>query len=170
MADKQVKRDFLQKVVDGGMAMVEKGLTVGTWGNISIRDPETGFIYVKPSGMYYDEITAEDVVVFDIKENIIAGHRKPTIEYPFHIGIMRARPEINYVIHTHPVYSAVMGVIREDLPGISEDFVQLVGDKMVNCEYALPGTRALAVHVVEGLADRRAVMIPKHGPVSCGQD
>jgi L-fuculose-phosphate aldolase len=170
MSDRIIKQEFKQKVVDGGLSMVEKGLTVGTWGNISVRDPDTGLVYVKPSGMYYDQITANDVVVFDLDEHVVEGSRKPTIEYQFHLGIMRSRPEINYVIHTHPVYSAVFGVLREDLPGISEDFVQLVGDKIVNCTYALPGTRELAGHVVEGLGDRRAVMIPNHGTVCCGED
>lgn len=166
----EIKQEFKQKVVDGGLAMVEKGLTVGTWGNISVKDPENGLVYVKPSGMYYDEITADDVVVFTLEGEIVEGHRKPTIEYQFHLGIMRNRPEITYVIHTHPVYSAVFGVLREDIPGISEDFVQLVGDKIVNCEYALPGTAELAEHVVKGLGDRKAVMIPNHGTVCCGED
>lgn len=170
MMTAEVKREYKQQVVDGGMTMFEQGLTVGTWGNISIRDPETGLIYMKPSGMNYDEITPDDVVVFNSSAELIEGHRKPTIEYRFHIGIMNARPEVNCVIHTHPVYSAVFGVLGEDLPGVSEDFVQLVGDKIINCRYALPGTAELAEHVVEGLGDRRAVMIPNHGTVCCGED
>ena len=170
MSNPGVKESFKQKVVDGGRAMVDQGLTVGTWGNLSVRDPETGLIYVKPSAMKYYDIVADDVVVFDKDLNIVDGHRKPTIEYNFHIGIMNARPEINYIIHTHPVHSAVFGVIGEDLPGICEDFVQLVGDRIVNCRYALPGTKELAANVVESLGDKRAVMIPNHGTVCCGED
>jgi L-fuculose-phosphate aldolase len=170
MVKEQVKDEYLQKVVDGGAVMVEKGLTVGTWGNISVRDPETQLVYVKPSGMVYEDITPDDVVVFNLDGQIVSGHRKPTIEYQFHLGIMRSREEINYVIHTHPVYSAVMGELNEDLPGVSEDFVQLVGAKIVNCEYALPGTRELADNIVKSLGDRRAVMIPNHGTVCCGED
>ncbi len=170
MQQLEIKESFKKKIVDGGVAMVERGLTVGTWGNISVRDPETGLIYVKPSGMNYYDITTDDVVVFDKELNIVDGHRKPTIEFNFHIGIMNARPEINYVIHTHPIYSAVFGVIGEDLPGICEDFVQLVGDKITNCTYALPGTEQLAVNVVAALEDKRAVMIPNHGTVCCGED
>ncbi len=170
MAANEVKETYKQKVVDGGISMVQRGLTVGTWGNVSVRDPETGLIYVKPSAMNYNRITTDDVVVLNSNLEIVDGHRKPTIEYKFHIGIMNARPEINVVIHTHPVFSAVFGVIQEDIPGVSEDFVQLVGSRVINCTYALPGTEELALHVVEGLADRRAVMIPNHGTVCCGED
>ena len=165
-----IKEAFKQMVVDGGNQMVAEHLTVGTWGNLSIRDPETGLIYVKPSGMKYSEITADDIIVFNSDYEKVDGHRKPTIEYRFHIGIMNARPEVNCIIHTHPVYSAVLGTLDMDLPGVCEDFVQLVDDKIVNCTYALPGTDELAKNVVAALGQKNAVMIPNHGTVCCGTD
>jgi L-fuculose-phosphate aldolase len=166
-----VKEEFRQMIAEGGREMVSKGLTVGTWGNLSIRDPQTGLIYIKPSAMNYDEITAEDVVVFTSTGEIVAGRRKPSVEFHFHLAVMNARPDINAVIHTHPVYSAVLGVLGWDLPGISEDFVQLVGDKIVNCRYALPGSRELAGHIVAALSsDRLAALIPNHGTVCCGKN
>jgi L-fuculose-phosphate aldolase len=166
----KVKEIYKQMVVDGGNQMVSERLTVGTWGNISIRDPETNLIYVKPSGMKYSDITADDIIVFDSNYEKVSGHRKPTIEYRFHIGIMNARPDVNCIIHTHPVYSAVLGVLDINLPAICEDFVQLVGDKIVNCKYALPGTDDLARNVVAALGKKNAVMIPNHGTVCCGVD
>ena len=60
MGNIEVRSDYLQQIVDGGMEMVRRELTVGTWGNISIRDPETGYIYIKPSGMPYELITPDD--------------------------------------------------------------------------------------------------------------
>ncbi len=170
MKDARVKDGFKTMVVEGGREMIAERLTVGTWGNLSVRDPGTGLIYTKPSGMKYEEITEDDVVVFDPEGTIVDGRRKPTIEYRFHLGIMNARPDVNCVIHTHPVYSAVLGVLGEDLPGVCEDFVQLVGDRIVNCGYALPGTPELARNVVAGLGARNAVMIPNHGTVCCGAD
>ncbi|MDX9899769.1 MAG: class II aldolase/adducin family protein, partial [Spirochaetia bacterium] len=96
-----VRDTYKEMVVSGGNQMVAEHLTVGTWGNVSIRDPETNLIYVKPSGMRYADITKEDVVVFNGDYELIEGHRKPTIEYRFHIGIMNARQDVNCVIHTH---------------------------------------------------------------------
>ncbi len=165
-----VKDEYKQRIVDGGMQMVAEKLTVGTWGNVSVRDRETGLIYVKPSGMKYADITKDDIVVFNKDSEKVDGHRKPSIEYQFHIGIMNARPDVNCVIHTHPVYSAVLGALGMDLPAISEDFVQLVGEKIINCAYALPGTPELARNIVAALGARNAVMIPNHGTVCCGSD
>jgi len=165
-----INKALKQAIVDGGMSLFSQGLTVGTWGNISIRDTETGLIYIKPSGMPYPDITADDVVVMNEKFEVVEGHRKPSIEFNFHIAIMNSRKDVNVVIHTHPIYSSVFGVLIEDLPGISEDFVQIVGDKIINCDYALPGTPELAENVVKGLGDRSAVMIPNHGTVCVGSD
>lgn len=170
MESKRVKTEFKQKIVDGGNLMVSLGLTVGTWGNISVRDTETGLIYIKPSGMPYGDITADDVVVMNSAMEVVEGHRKPSIEYHFHIAIMNARKDVNAVIHTHPIYSSAFAATRQDIPGISEDFVQIVGDKVINCKYSLPGTPELALNVVEGLGDRNAVMIPNHGTINVGVD
>ncbi len=165
-----VRKELKQSIADGGLKLYEQGLTVGTWGNLSIRDPETNLFYIKPSGMLYPEIQVDDIVVMNDKKQIVEGHRKPSIEYSFHISIMNARKDINCVMHYHPVYSSVFGVIYEDIPGIGEDFVQLIGDKVINCKYALPGTEELAINVVEGLADRNAVIIPNHGSICVGSD
>jgi L-fuculose-phosphate aldolase len=164
------KPEFKKAIVEGGKYLLNLGLTVGTWGNLSVRDPETGLIYIKPSGMPYPEITEDDIVVMDSKFKVVEGHRKPSIEYNFHIAIMNSRKDVNAVIHTHPIYSSVFGVLREDIPGISEDFVQIVGDKIINCEYALPGTPELATYVVKGLGSNNAVIIPNHGTVCVGAD
>ncbi|MBI9094048.1 MAG: class II aldolase/adducin family protein [Sphaerochaeta sp.] len=170
MQSKLTKTEYKQKIVDAGNLMVSLGLTVGTWGNISLRDTETGLIYIKPSGMPYAEITADDVVVMNSAMEVVEGHRKPSIEFHFHISIMNARKDVNAVIHTHPIYSSAFAVTRQDIPGISEDFVQIVGDKVINCKYSLPGTPDLGRNVVEALADRNAVMIPNHGTVCVGAD
>jgi len=170
MSKSEIKKAYRQMIVDAGNTMVALNLTVGTWGNVSIRDQETGLIYIKPSGMPYDQITEDDVVVMNKDMEIVWGHRKPSIEYHFHISIMNARSDVNAIIHTHPVYSSAFGVTRQDIPGISEDFVQLVGDKIINAEYSLPGTPELAINVVKALADRNAVLVPNHGTICVGTD
>lgn len=170
MGNTEIRSDYLQQVVDGGMEMVRRELTVGTWGNISIRDTETGLIYIKPSGMPYESITPDDVVVMNSDKEIVWGKRKPSIEYGMHISIMNARPDVNVVIHTHPIYSSVFAVTLQEIPGISEDFVQIVGDKVICSEYALPGTPELAANVAKAIGERNAVLIPNHGTVCVGAD
>jgi L-fuculose-phosphate aldolase len=87
-----------------------------------------------------------------------------------HVFSYNARPDVNAVIHTHPLYSTVLGINGMELPGISEDFVQIVGDKMICSEYALPGTPELARNAVKGLGERNGVLLPNHGTLVVGPD
>ena len=89
--------DYKKYLVECGKRMLNSGLTVETWGNISVRDPETGLIYLTPSGMQYDIIEPEDIVVMDKEHHIVEGNRKPTIESGMHVGIMNSRPDVNVI-------------------------------------------------------------------------
>jgi L-fuculose-phosphate aldolase len=164
----KIKEPLKQLLVETGIKMLQEGLTVGTWGNISVRDPETGLIYISPSGMNYCEIQAADIVVLDSEINVVDGFRIPSVERGMHVTVYNARPDVNAVIHTHPLYSTVLGVNGMELPGISEDFVQIVGDKIICSEYALPGTMELAHNAVKGLGDYNAVLLPNHGTLNVG--
>jgi len=166
----KIKNDLKQLIVDTGLTMLDEGLTVGTWGNFSVRDPETNLIYITPSGMNYRELTTDDIVVLDSSVNVVDGFRVPSVETFMHISIYNAREDVNAVIHTHPLYSSVLGVNEMELPGISEDFVQIVGDKMVCSEYELPGTPELARSAIKGLGNRNGVLLPNHGTLMVGPD
>ena len=97
-------------LIEAGKRMLHSGFTVGTWGNISVRDPETGYVYLTPSGMPYDTIVEDDIVVMDLDGNRIEGERKPTIEHAMHLGIMRNRPDVNAVVHAHPIYATSFAI------------------------------------------------------------
>ncbi len=156
----KVKEELKELVVYGGLTMVKQRLTVGTWGNISIRDRETGLIYISPSGVEYEDIRTRDVVVLNEKLDVVEG-----------TAVYKARSDIGAVIHTHPIYSSVLGVNHMALPGISEDFVQLVGEKIVCSEYALPGTPELADNAIRALGkERNAVLLPNHVTLCAGRD
>jgi len=164
-------KDELKRVVAGaGVTMIEQGLTVGTWGNVSVRDSETGLIYISPSGIDYEDIRDEDIVVLNDKLEVVDGSATPSIEKRLHVAIYNAREDVNAVIHDHPLYSSVLGVNRMELPGISEDLVQIVGDKIICSEYALPGTPELAKNALKALGDRNAVLLPNHGTLCVGKD
>ena len=131
-----IKTELKETIVQTGIKMLKDGLTVGTWGNFSLRDPETGLIYITPSGMDYETLKTTDVVVLDSEINIVDGECTPSVEKGMHIAIYNAREDVNAVVHTHPLYSTVLGVNKMELPAISEDFAQIVGYKMSCSEYA----------------------------------
>ena len=161
--------DMKQRLIDAGRSMLGKGLTVETWGNISLRDPKNGQIYLTPSGMGYNTLTEDDIVVFDADGNQIEGHRKPSIEKDMHLKILAKRPEINAVIHTHPIYSQVFAVLGMPIPAIIDESAQVFGGEVPVAEYALPGSVELADHVVRALGtEHDACLMANHGAVCLG--
>ncbi|GAB4117714.1 MAG: class II aldolase/adducin family protein [Candidatus Caldatribacteriota bacterium] len=165
-----IHKKWKKIIVDTGKRLHKQKLTIGTWGNISVRDPGTDLIYIKPSGMEYDKIKIEDVVVLNKKGEIVEGNRKPSVETVMHLAIYNARDEVGAIIHYHPIYSSVLAVTGTSLPGISEDFVQLVGDKIECAQYGLPGSLELAKNAVIALGKRKAVFLQNHGALSVGKD
>ena len=119
--------DFKKCIVESGKKLENSGLTVETWGNISIRDPETGLVYLTPSAMKYSTIVEDDVVVCRLDGTIVEGHREPTIETGLHLAIYRNREEVNAVIHTHPMYSMVYATQGKDIPLIIDEAAQAMG-------------------------------------------
>lgn len=162
--------DYRLRLIEAGKQMLEKKLTVETWGNLSLRDPETGSIYLTPSAMAYHTIAPEDVAVVDREGRLISGRRKPTIEKDLHLELYRARPEINAIIHTHPVRSQVFAVLRQEIPPIIDEAAQVLGGTVRVAEYALPGSGALARNVRAAMTGRvRACLMANHGAVCVGE-
>jgi len=166
----KISEKFKKLIVDTGRELYKQNLTIGTWGNISVLDSETGLIYIKPSGMDYNEISLEDVIVVNKKGKTIEGFRKPSIEMPMHLSIYNARKDVGAIVHYHPIYSSVLAVTGVSLPGICEDFVQIVGEKVLCAQYALPGSDELAKNAVASLGERNAVFLLNHGTLCVGKD
>lgn len=166
-----IKDSYKQVIVDTGIEMIEKKVTVGTWGNISVRDPETNLVYISPSGMDYTKTKLKHVVVMDLDLNIVDGEAEPSIEKHMHIAVYKARKDVNAVIHTHPVYSTAFGVAEQNMTGVSEDFIQIVGAEIkVAKPYELPGTAALGKVAASALGTNNAVLLPGHGALVVGTD
>ena len=157
-------------LIEAGKRMLHSGLTVETWGNISVRDPETGLIYLTPSGMPYDTLIEDDVVVMDADGNRVEGERKPTIEYAMHLGIMKKRPDVGAVIHTHPIYSQVFALLHEPIPPVIDEAAQILGGPVNVTEYAFPGSPEMAQNAIDTLGGGAACLLANHGAVCAGKD
>lgn len=165
-----LKMNYKQLIVDSGLKMLKSGLTVETWGNISIRDSETGLVYITPSGMDYSTIVTDDVVVCATDGKIMEGTRKPSIETGLHLAVYRNRPEVNAVIHTHPIYTTAFSCIGENIPMMTDEAAQTMGGQSVTAEYALPGTEALAGNCVAALGKQsNSCLLKSHGAVCVGE-
>ena len=90
-----------QRVLEANLALARNHLITLTWGNVSERDPETGYVVIKPSGVSYDTMTAEDMVVVDLDGNRIEGNLNPSSDTPTHLWLYRSFPAIGGITHTH---------------------------------------------------------------------
>ncbi len=160
--------DLRRQVVEVGLAALERGVVHGTAGNMSIRDEESGLIAISPSGMPYPTVTPADVVIVNDRGEVIDGKRKPSSETPLHTMVMRARPDVRTVVHTHSHYSTVVSCIRPTLPNILTEVCLAVGDVPVT-RYGLTGTDDFGASVVEVVGpETRAVIIKNHGLICFG--
>lgn len=146
--------------------MVEDGLVRANWGNLSIRTSQG--MLITPSGMDYMDMGEQDLVHMDLEGNVIQGHRKPSSESPMHLEMYRSLPEFCAVVHTHSIYASAFAVVRQPIPPIIEDMVQIVGGEIRVAEYALPGTAQLAQNAKKALTERRACLLASHGVLGIG--
>lgn len=157
-----------KEIVEFGKQMSSAGLTKGTAGNISVFDPETGYMAISPSGIGYFETQPEDIVVMTLDGEIVDGERKPSSEYDLHATIYKIKPEARGVVHTHSKYCTALACMHEPLKAIHY-VIASAGTPEVPCaEYATFGTEALAESVKNSIGDSRAVLLANHGLVTCG--
>ena len=107
-----------EKVYRANLDLVKHGLVLFTWGNASAIDRESGLVVIKPSGVSYDTLQAEDMVVTDLDGRIVEGSLKPSSDTPTHLVLYRSFPEIGGVVHTHSTYATAWAQAGKDLPNI----------------------------------------------------
>lgn len=111
--------ELKEKVLKANLDLVKHGLVIFTWGNVSGIDREKGLVVIKPSGVSYDDMKAEDMVVVDLKSgNVVEGQLRPSSDTPTHLAIYRAWPEAGGVVHTHSTYATAWAQAGIDLPNI----------------------------------------------------
>lgn len=103
-------------VYEANMALPRYGLVTFTWGNVSARDPETGHILIKPSGVDYEALRPEDMVVLDRDGNIIEGHLRPSSDTPTHLALYARYPELHGIVHSHSPQATAWAQAERAIP------------------------------------------------------
>lgn len=157
-----------QEIADFGRKMSADGLSKGTSGNLSIYDPETGYMAIGPSGLGYFETEAEDVVVMTLDGKIVDGKRKPSSEHDLHAVFYRNKPDARAVVHTHSTYCTTFACLNMPLKA-AHYVIAGAGVAEVPCaEYATFGSPELAKNAITACGKSRAVLLANHGLVTCG--
>ena len=97
--------ELKKKVLKANLDLVKNGLVLYTWGNVSQIDRKSGLVVIKPSGVSYDAMTAEDMVVVDLNGRVVEGKYKPSSDTPTHLELYREHGEIGGIVHTHSTYA-----------------------------------------------------------------
>lgn len=108
--------ELKQKVFEANMLLPEYGLVTFTWGNVSGIDREKGLFVIKPSGVEYETMTAEDMVVMDLEGNRVEGRYRPSSDTPTHLELYKAFPDIGGIVHTHSSYATSWAQAGRDIP------------------------------------------------------
>ena len=107
--------DLKQKVLESNLYLPKHQLVKFTWGNVSARDPKTGYVVIKPSGVDYDEMKSSDMVVLDLKGNKIEGELNPSSDTKTHIEVYKAYPEVMGICHVHSTYATAYAQAGKDI-------------------------------------------------------
>lgn len=156
-----------EQIIAACKRLESSGLNRGTSGNISCREKD--HFLITPTGVPVDEITPSKIVAVGFDGQVI-GNGKPSSEWHFHCDILKARPEINAVVHTHAPHATAIACLREDLPPFHYMIAMAGGDSIRCAPYALFGTETLSRHAVDALAGRKACLLANHGMITLGRD
>ncbi|MDR1201276.1 MAG: L-ribulose-5-phosphate 4-epimerase [Tannerellaceae bacterium] len=174
-------KELKNNVCKANLDLVRHGLVIFTWGNVSAINREKGFVVIKPSGVSYETIKADDMVVVDLEGNIIEGNLKPSSDTPTHLVLYKAFPEVGGIVHTHSTYATSWAQAGCDIPNIGTTHADYFS-------HAIPCTRAMTQQEIEGeyeketghvIAERftglnpvhiPGVLVGNHGPFAWGKD
>ena len=173
--------ELKKRVYEANMLLPKYGLVTFTWGNVSEIDRESGLFVIKPSGVDYDLLTPDDMVVMDLNGNKVEGRYRPSSDTPTHLELYKAFPEIGGVVHTHSTYATAWAQAGCDIPNIGTTHADYFHDAIpctadmteaeVKGAYELE-TGNVIVKRFEGLnpVHTPGVLVKNHGPFSWGKD
>ena len=150
------------------LELPRNGLVTWTSGNISARDPETGLVVIKPSGVMYEDLRPEDMVILDLEGDCIEGALKPSSDTASHLVIYRHRPDVNGVVHTHSPYATAFAALGRPIPVYLTAIADEFGGPIPCGGFALIGGEEIGRVVLESIGDSPAVLLKNHGVFTVG--
>ena len=174
-------KDLKEKVLEANLMLPEYGLVTFTWGNVSEIDREQGLIAIKPSGVSYKTMTADDIVILDLDGNVVEGRLRPSSDAPTHVVLYKAFPSVGGIVHTHSSWATSWAQAGKDIPCFGTTHAdyfygpipcaRALTEEEINTEYE----KNTGLVIAETFRDRDPMAVPavlcvNHGPFSWGKD
>ena len=160
--------ELRQVICDLRVELPRNQLVTWTGGNVSGRDPDTGYVVIKPSGVRYEEMKPEHMVVVDLQGQIIEGDLKYSSDTASHLCIYRHRPDVGGVVHTHSPYATAFAAVGQSIPVCLTAMADEFGGTIPCAGFALIGGEEIGRQVVEHIGDSPAVLLKNHGVFTVG--
>lgn len=162
--------DVRKKIIRLCLQMNATGLNQGTSGNISARFGDA--MLITPSGVPYEKLLPEDIARLSLDEEggEWEGPCKPSSEWHFHKSILRAKPELGAIIHTHSMYATIVSIARENIPACHYMIAAFGGNTVQCAQYQTFGTPELSDSILVAMKDRSACLLANHGMIAGGSD
>ena len=161
--------DLRADVLETALALRRYGLVWMAGGTVCARDPQTSHVVVTPSGMEYGDLSPVDMIVVDLDLNILDGEYRPSVATNLWIAILKARPDIHAVVHSHSPYATAFSVVNNPIPIVTETQANWFGQPTPVARYAHLEDPHFITSPVETLGDGYAVLLGQHGPITIGK-
>lgn len=159
-----------EELVELHLELPRNNLVAWTSGNVSARDPESGLIAIKPSGIRYEDLRPEHIVILDIDGNVKEGSLKPSSDTASHLYIYRHRSDVGGVVHTHSAYATAFAAVGRPIPVVLTAIADEFGGPIPCGEFALIGDEAIGKVVLESIGQSPAVLLKNHGVFTIGKN
>lgn len=156
------------EVCRGNRMLPDTGLVTWTSGNVSGRDPETGYVVIKPSGVPYEEMTPSDMVIVDLREKVIEGELKPSVDTATHLAVYRQREDVQGMVHTHSPFATAFAAVGKPIPVYLTAMADEFGGAIPVGAYAKIGGEEIGQEILRSIGDSRAILLKNHGVFTIG--
>jgi len=147
----------------------KNNLVAWTSGNISARDQDTGLVVIKPSGVRYEDLTPEKMVIVDLDGNVVETDLQPSSDTATHLYIYRHRPDAGGIVHTHSTFATAFAAVgRPILPNLTAICDEFGGPIPVG-EFALIGGEEIGLEIIRAIGDSNAILMKNHGVFTIGK-
>jgi L-ribulose-5-phosphate 4-epimerase len=152
------------------LELPKNDLVKWTGGNVSGRDPETGLVVIKPSGVKYPDLRPEHLVVLDVDGKVVEGNLSPSSDTVSHLYIYRQRPDVGGIVHTHSPYATAFAAVGKPIPVYLTAIADEFGGPIPVGGFALIGGEEIGQIVVESIGSSPAVLVKNHGVFTIGKN